>query len=344
MRAAVLAVFFLLAATPASAQETSPVGYLKRGGSWNASFLLSGVQYQVVDNTLRAKGPRIINTIAWRRAATGGGLTSGPRTAKLHLHFGHTDFGRVSFLPEANYFVAGRNTKRLVFSGNVNLPDWRVAPKPPPAPFDLVVKIRQPFAYFANAAFVYEAEFEGSPLIGLADGVKVTQQAGSGRQFDSGCTKGPNAFVLDFALEHVRSGDHGMRLRAQALLGPTLAPALLIVGTTARLRIPGLCADLRVAPLIQLFAGVSDEFGRLSPVHWSWRAHRSLVGAKASAQLIALDPSYRAIPLRLSTAVESTMPAQSGPIAPQIYSIERFRKLGLGFFRYGTAPICRLAR
>ena len=296
--------------------------FFEGNSSSSVMFGYTATRTQQVDAYLVGKEMPVIRALAWRRNA---GSSSALKTSTLTLLMAHADITQVGSTYANNY----KSTPIPVLpKTTVKLADWTRS-MTGPTPFDMVIPFRIPFVYNRKDALLWEVAATStasssytqdwcSSLDGMTYGDYPVELA-------AGCATAQGSFTQEVLFRAGTNLEFGIRLSG----GPANAAALGLLGTRdPNLVLPGLCAPLRVEPLVLLALGSTDAAGALPlpatpPVGTPWSP--VFVGADLYVQCLAADPSRPGLPLALTNGQKCPAPTGNGqpPIRCQrIYNMK----------------------
>lgn len=306
-----LPFLLLCAAVTAQTNYTSPRGLAATEG--NASFAHFGGQrrFQQVDFT-QAGAPFVIQSIAWRRNGGSSGA-AGTRTFDFTVELGRANFGAISHYLDDNFLPGTRTT---VFNQTgVVFPDWS-ASIPGPTPFDFKIMLPTPYPYLGTDALVIDFSYTNSSVSGTLsvdrDFTGATTPT-AGAVLGTGCT----ATGRTAAFAHTSGFSnydvvpiplYGMRYRLGGTNGPATGGVVALVDAMDQNLTGIFCTTLHALPIWSLPLRTLST-GQVADVNFGFTNIPSAVGAKLYSQLAAVDIGQTPLPISLSNARVTTIPA-----------------------------------
>jgi hypothetical protein len=348
----------LLALAPLAAQGTlvSPAHYAtEEGFSANGtpfSLATFPIRHQQAHGDLRGT-PRVIRSIAFRRdGRTTTSTTWAPRTLDLTVRCAHTNFTALSATLASNYATppVTAMTRR-----SFTTPDLQPVMRTVPAPFTFVLPLDQPFAFNGTLDLLWETEAFGAtgsgtqtPLDLCNSGFNLVIPGGYAMN-GTGCLvpfNGGQELALRSSISLQGFPVDAWILAFTATSCPPSAAGVFMMGASdPDLALPGLCANLRVLPLVSL-PGTTDATGTwtpLAPITPSPRIpyQAGAVGATFTSQVAVLDPARPdALKVAMSNGLASRLPAQTPTVAiGRAYEIGT--TTGTGTLATGTGLVTR---
>lgn len=294
---------------PASRVTQTGGGYT----SFPHAFKVTG-RLQQITTELSGK-PLPIAMMSYRRhyrykSSTGGKA----RTCELELFCGQGTFTAFTSNFASNW--SGASTQ-VIKKRKVQLPDWTQDPAGAPAPFTLSYKFDRPYVYDGKKDFLYEIRVhtvtDDKPYPHDHARQGGTQfHYGKYSGYGKGCvsTGAAGAFYqqMYFKVNSASKGD----LYYNMYNGPANAAAVLMIGSTAiDLKVPGLCTNLFVQPIVTIPVGVLSATGSKTTTHIPGLAYNlTMALAKIHGQAVAIDKGQKVIPV--SAARRSTVELPKG--------------------------------
>lgn len=307
----------------ATAQFTSPAGYLTTEGSSNHDYILfkyNDLTWQQLDATSVGQSPFNIQRISWRRdAVTGLDPTWIARTVDIGVYLADSVLpGAVSESYAANY----KNAPAYVFiSRPVNLPDWTQPAVSTPAPWDFVIPLDQPWPYLGVDPFLWELRITNNTSNSDYgnDFQSVSGSTGSsnvGTAIGTGCIATGQTLAMSLAASFQNKFVR-FRTAFNVTRAAASSPAFLFLDSVqSNLPLPGLCGSVYALPTIQVPIGVSDSAGTVPEFALHLPFAASTVGLTLYSQAAVIDVGQTGLPLALSNGRSNTFPATPTTPAP----------------------------
>ncbi|MCB9917781.1 MAG: hypothetical protein H6832_05215 [Planctomycetes bacterium] len=313
-----------LLASVASAQITSPKGYVSTEGTSSHNYMLFSkyeMRWQGIDRSHVGAGAKVMNEVAWRRDGTSStGSTWTARTmSNWEMNMGLADWATLQVTDlEKNYKTGSK--VQVVKPRTLSVVDISAPPTSAPAPWTTVVKFDAPFVYTGSDPFVWEVIYSGNTVttdysfdfqyVGTSSGYSST----SGTAVGTNCT----ATGMTSAIStYVTFYNHLTKFRIYYSLYnmPANSPAFMwIDGMDQNLTVPGLCTKLHALPLINIPLGVSDATGRVGSGYIDNLPYvPSVIGNDLYFQYVGVDLGQAGLPFALSAGRKITVPADPVP-------------------------------
>ena len=327
------AAFAFLLLAPATGQTTlvSPAHYANEEGfSANGTpFSLSvfPIRHQQAHGDMRGT-PRVIRSIAFRRdGRTTTSTTWAPRVLDLTVRCAHTNLAALSATLASNYATppATAMTRR-----NYTTPDLQPVMRIVPAPFTFMIPLDQPFAYNGTLDLLWETEAFGATGTGTQTPLDLCNSGfnlvipGGYLMKGAGCmvpSNSSNELQLRSNISLQGFPVDAWILDFTATSTPVSAAGVFLLGTSdPDLAVGGLCANLRVLPLITV-GGTTDPAGSWKPLSTITPSPRipyqlPAVGALLESQVAVLDPARPdALKVSMSNGLTARLPAQTPTVA-----------------------------
>lgn len=269
---------------------------------WSAS-----ARYQQIHGDLRAM-PRVFQGLFLRKDA-GTSNSAIARTIDTELYLCDSSFAAATTTFASNYI--GTPT-RVIDRKNVNLPAI-TSSQGSPEPWNIAFLFDRPFVYpaqndllweiviFANTATsVYSLDaYQGSDTL-----------TGPSAILGTGCTPSGKTKPVGLAGNVVaRRSDGSHTLRWTLTGGPNTSPGVLLLGPAdPNTPVPGLCVNLRTAPLLDA-ALTTDASGGATVGPFGVAFSAAAVGSLLYVQAFVLDPGLGSgLPLAGSNGLQNTVP------------------------------------
>lgn len=296
-------------------QVVSPRAYQDVEGISTSSVPLSTpIRYQQIHGDLRGV-PLTLTGLALRRDGIATPSQSyASRTVDLEITCADASLGSVTGTFANNYV----NPPVVVWPrASINLPSRIDRPRALPGPFDVVLPFAVPFSYGGQSDLLWEfALHQTSSATSYPTDVANSSNIltyGTYVMNGVGCTTGGGEFMLRPACDtSVLPTGPSVAFRFGTVNAPLSAPAVLLIGLVdPNLTVPGLCANLRVDPLITL-SGSSDASGVFDVFAGTRAYDPSLAANFFMVQAAALDASQGGLGLAVSngaaTRINGTPP------------------------------------
>jgi hypothetical protein len=307
----ILSASLLLCTALAAQGVTSPVGLNAVEGNTVFYHWAGSRRFQQIDDG-QTGSPRLISSISWRRNANATGA-AGTRTFDLKVDLGRGDFGRVSHLLDENFLPSTRTT---VFNQTgVVFPDWS-ASLPGPTPFDFKITLPTPYAYTGANALVIDFSYLNSSSSSLLqtdrDFVGPTTPP-AGTILGTGCTAtgraspfAHTAYMINYGT--TPSPSNALRYRLGGSNAPAGGVAVALIDGMDRNITGAFCTTLHTLPIWSIPLSAQAN-GLVNDVSLGFTYNPAYLGITLYSQLAALDPGLSPIPIALSNARVTTMPA-----------------------------------
>lgn len=298
-----------LSATSAEANSNNTIPW------WSPSG-----RYQQIHGDLRG-APRAFQGIFLRKDAIN--LASGvARTVDVELYTCDSSFAGSSTTFASNYI--GTPT-RVIDRKNINLPDITTS-QGSPEPWNIAFPFDRPGVYTGQNDFLWEVVMYSNTATGTyaLDAYSGTDTAtGPTLTLGTGCIPfgKTSAMGLSGRITARRSDNtHGVTWSVSR--GPNSQAGVLLLGPAdPNSPVPGLCVNVRTAPLIDIPIATNTSGGYSLPaIYFGFQAAN--VGLKLYSQAFVLDPGQSGLPLSGTNGLETTAPDLPPPSDPlqRIYS------------------------
>ena len=292
----------------AQLQVVSPGAYLDIEGISTSSVPLSTViRYQQIHGDMRGTALNL-RAIALRRDGIATASQSyASRVVDLSIVCSDANLGAATSTFANNYAATPVNVWPLA---PVNLPSRIDRPRALPGPFDVVLPFAVPFAYSGQADLLWEfALHQTSSATSYPTDVANSSNIltyGTWVMNGVGCTTATGEFTLRSACDtSVLPTGPSVAFRFGTVNAPPNTPAALLIGLgDPNLPVPGLCANLRVNPVVTL-PGTSDANGFFDIFAGTRAYDASLSAAFFDAQAAVLDASQSGLGLAVSNGVST---------------------------------------
>jgi pimeloyl-ACP methyl ester carboxylesterase len=282
----------------------SPSGYSCLESASSSSFPFAGAaaSYQQAHDIGGA--PRMISSLAFRR--DGSVPDAYPaRTVVIDLYMGTTTIATMGSTFASNFAAA---PTQVLTNTSINLPDHSAVPIAIPAPFDTVIP-HTAFPYSGVGDFLWECRLlsnsnSASYPLDAASGAVASSSNGSTRQVGNGCRTPTGVMELRWLGSTTAAS---MNLRWGVTGGPATAQTTLLMGTTANILVPGLCANLFCDGAFGSLSGTTTTAGLLNTVNIAVPYDPAYLGFHFSAQAASLDVSQTGIPVAMSNGLVSIL-------------------------------------
>ncbi|MCB9868641.1 MAG: hypothetical protein H6836_06425 [Planctomycetes bacterium] len=289
----------LLCPAFATAQVTSPNGFLSTEGGTNHGYILGnrlGLTWQQIDASLR----NVVfpaQSIAWRRdAVTAANTEFGARTMEVEIFLANSDLTKITTNHSANYVGTPTN---VVTKKTVNAPDWTNPPTTTPAPFNFVVPFDTNYVHGGVWDFLWEVRVTKNSYAGSAftnypydfhyvvpsGSFSAAPTASNNTKLGTGCTIGSAAFTHDTILYN-----HAIKFRLQQSVtaAPANAPIAAYIGLQdLNVPVPGWCERVRTDTTFLLPLGTSDATGSATSTIDNIKYDATLIGFPLYSQTFA---------------------------------------------------------
>lgn len=304
----------LLTALPLSAQGpiTSPFGFDTTEGNSDFATFFTPRRLQQIDATVVGSAGNL-QSLAFRRNGTFASTGALARTATMTVTMGHGNYATLDPIFNNNYLTP----PVTVFTPKtVNIPDWTTLPTTPPAAFDLVASFDVPFAYDGVRALVWDVVVDSLTRSSdmYVDRENRSNTRTSGTSLGTGClaTGRTSTYSHFLALLSYAPGDplYSLRIEHSGSNAPANAAVALVMGVVdPDLPVPGLCANARVVPLIDLARTPASASGFLSTQYIDLPLDPAWVGTTIYSQYASPDGGQGGLPLAVSNGRATVLPA-----------------------------------
>ncbi|MEZ6038312.1 MAG: hypothetical protein R3F29_12580 [Planctomycetota bacterium] len=290
-----LSIVGLALTSTLSAQQVAPSSLTATEGNVSSTVPFGWTigRYQQIHGALQGT-PMTITAIAFRRDAsvTGGGTPLWWSEIVVRMADGKFEQAGNDF--DGNYLGAA---VEVFHRDRLVLPDWSQPTAASPAPFDLVIPLDVPYVHTGAHPLLWEIEVFDKSNAGVLGAIDAFEQpvfaTTPATQYGTSCGFSliGSASVINDNRFYLWLGEQPYQQTAQRLLAFGYSDPNVLV--------PGLCAPLRVEPIVVLSPGLGVNFGMYAPYN------PALAGTSLRAQELALTSTQ----LLMSNAVELTLPA-----------------------------------
>jgi hypothetical protein len=292
----------------AQSHTVSPPGFATQAGNVSNTypFFEASARHQQVHGDVRT--PLALTALALRQAKWP--VRSMPaRTLDAELWIGVGNQSAMTTTFAANFTappVAAMQRR------SVQLPDWSQAPVSSPAPWTAVFPFDQPTPFPGGGDLVWDLRIHQTTHAGFywTDAYMAEATAeGPGGPVGTGCTAtGMNSPAeLNVSLQAQRATNQ-FGIDAGGLYWPPSQPGVLLIGVQdPNVTLPGLCAAIRVVPLIDVHLTIAGR-GNLTPPVMTFGFDPGAIGLRLHLQAAALDPGRPGLPLVVSHGWSGTLP------------------------------------
>lgn len=320
-----------LVAGAATAQFTSPKGFLTTEGATNHNYMLFSkgeMRWQAIDRSHLGGGTKVMRELAWRR--DGAGATNAAYTARtmgnFEVNLALSDWDTLQVTNLDNNIKTGTLTQ-VVKPRTLNAVDVTMQPPATPAPWTTVVKFDVPFVYMGTDPFLWEVKYTSNTITTSVDYsfdfhyVGTTQSVSTtGTAIGTGCTSTGQSSPVTHSMTFYNHASKFRITRAVSNLPANVPAFMYIDGVDSNLTVPGLCAVLHVLPTIIVPLGTTDATGALPSATIDNIPYiASIVGQDLFFQYWGLDLGQAGFPLSLSGATKITVPSDA-----TVYRLTRF--------------------
>ncbi|MBK8974847.1 MAG: hypothetical protein IPM29_02885 [Planctomycetes bacterium] len=308
-----LALLLALGASASAQSVVLPAGYdVREGENRTPAPAMWPARMQFVYGDARGR-PMTLRHLAWR--GDGNAIpvaTYAARTVSTEVNVCDgdasalvADFARNQITPPVTVFARR----------DVSYPDHRAAPRQSPAPFDIAVQFDQPYVHTGLRDLLLDIRtYAGSqPSSNDSYHVDVATPWSSGgpaygawRMVGEGCPGAIDPYEVRGLVKYTASATGtDLALACQTRGGPRNAPGTLLVGVRdPDLAVPGLCARLRVDPILSISIYANSETG-IPLLAMPFDA--GLAGVELKAQGFLVDASQGGLGLQASPGLTMTV-------------------------------------
>ncbi|MCB9881347.1 MAG: hypothetical protein H6832_04875 [Planctomycetes bacterium] len=320
-----------IATAAATAQFTSPKGFVTIEGGTNHSYMLFSkgeMRWQAIDRSHVGGGAKIMRELAWRRDGTT--ATNSAYTARtmgnFEVNIGLSDWDTLQVANLDNNFKTGSITQ-VVKPRTLSVVDVSVQPPTAPATWTTVIKFDAPFIYQGSDPFLWEVKYSSNTITTSTDYSFDFNYSGStqyastsGTAIGTPCTSTGMTSPVSHAMTFYNHASKFRITRAVSNMPPNTPVFMYLDAVDSNLTVPGLCAVLHVLPTIVLPLGTTDGTGTLATATIDNIPYvASVVGQDLYFQYWGLDLGQAGFPLSLSAATKITVPSDAS-----VYKVTRF--------------------
>ncbi|MCB9883064.1 MAG: hypothetical protein H6832_17045 [Planctomycetes bacterium] len=313
-----------LTAACASAQITSPKGFLTTEGSTNHNYILfakATMHWQAIDNTHVGGGAKVLNEAAWRRDGTAAtnALWIARTMTGWEMNMARADWGNLDHLDLSKNVITGTYTQ-VVKPTTINAVDI-TAQTTSPAPWTTVVKFDAPFVYDGTTSLMWEVKYTSNTV--LQDyafdfdynGGSSAYSSGSGTTIGTSCTATGQTSAISWSPSFRNYGSRFGIYWSSISYMPATSPTFLWLDfSDPNLTIPGLCTAIHALPTISVPLGVSSATGSLPATDLKIPYVASAIGASLYGQTWAVDLGMSPLPFVFSYGKKWTVPTDPTPV------------------------------
>lgn len=316
MRSALAAPALLLLSTPLLAQVDHkivfPLAFYHTEGNTHDNTLVNATyqRWQQIDSD-SLNNPHIVKYVRFRQDSFVTSPSAKNQTVEAQITMGAGLTSMFGNTFDSNYLSF---TKQVIMNRvTINLPDWSQLPSAAPRPFDMTFPMNFIWSHNGFTNLVWEIEVwngSGQPYYHVDADSAPGSSAATSTALGVGCTTNTGVFTNSTSLT-VTNFDANYSLGLGATGAPAGSPVSFMLGASDPNIGFGMCASLRVMPVVTLPIGFANSSGDVSLSLPATNYNPAWVGILLYSQAVAPDGTQPFLPLALSNGAETSFPAHA---------------------------------